>query len=234
MFRLNRFLEVPFDDPKISSDEMSAFSTDNLQRMIANNVGGIFSARITATSAAITQFEGSLSDDNTKLGLRKARKMAKKAFRDALPETVGRLQAIIGAKYGLNSPEVTEAFPLGRSIFGSCTDDTLKSHLQTIVTAMTAHVADLGQPAVNDASGVLTSWNAVYAASEASSGAKTTTQQEKKAAREALALELFRNLLLIAQTYPRQPEMLALFMQQSLLEDHPAEEEEETPTPLAP
>jgi hypothetical protein len=233
MIKLSRFLDVPFDDPQISANEMGAFSTDSLQRMIANNPGGIFSARITATSNALTVFENSQSSDEIKLGIRKARKMVKKAFRDALPEEAGRLQSIIAAKYGINSPEVTEAFPLGRTIFSTSTDDSMKSHLQTIVSAIETHVADLGQAALDDANALLTSWNAIHAASEAATGAKTTTQQEKQAARDALALELFKNLLLIAQTYPRQPEMLALYMQQSLLEDHPAEEPE-TPTPPPP
>ena len=52
MIRLNRFLSNPFDDPEISLDELLAFSTDHLQRLIANNPGGIYTARITATTNA--------------------------------------------------------------------------------------------------------------------------------------------------------------------------------------
>jgi hypothetical protein len=37
-------------------------------------------------------------------------------------------------------------------------------------------------------------------------GAKTTTQAVKNVARAALQLELFLNLLAIAQNFPRQPE----------------------------
>jgi hypothetical protein len=72
-------------------------------------------------------------------------------------------------------------------------------------------------------------WVTVYAASEAATGAKTTTQEGKKLARENLQLMLFLNLLKIAEMFPRQPEKLALYMQQSLLMDHPQQPEEPTP-----
>ena len=42
---------------------------------------------------------------------------------------------------------------------------------------------------------------------------------------------LFLNLLKLAEMFPRQPEKLALYMQQHLLENPSAEEEEEEPTP---
>ncbi len=61
----------------------------------------------------------------------------------------------------------------------------------------------------------------MYAASETSSGAKTTTEEGKRNARLGLQLELFKNLLTLALNFPRQPEKLDLYMQQSLLEDHP-------------
>ena len=84
---------------------------------------------------------------------------------------------------------------------------------------------------VGNAGGLLSSWIAVYNASETSTAAKTTTQEGKKVARENLQLELFFNLLEIAKAFPRQPEKLALYMTQSLLEDPAAPEPEPPPTP---
>jgi hypothetical protein len=43
--------------------------------------------------------------------------------------------------------------------------------------------------------------------------------------------ELFLNLLEIAKNFPRQTEKLDLYMQQSLLEDHPAAPPEPPPGP---
>src|SRR5438093_3732398 len=57
MLDLHRFLTNPFDDPQISLGELLSFSSDHLARMIANNPGGILTARITPTTSEIFQRE---------------------------------------------------------------------------------------------------------------------------------------------------------------------------------
>ena len=144
-----------------------------------------------------------------------------------------KIIAAVAAKFGPNAPEVVECCPQGRTIFRTSPDDQLAMHLQLLLTALTAHQAAIGAGPVTDAQGLLTSWNAVYAASETSSGAKTTTQEGKAMARANLQLMLFLNLLALAEIFARQPEKLDLYMQQSLLEDEPAAPAE-PPTPPAP
>lgn len=227
---LHHYLENPFDDDGISVDELSAFTTDHLQRLIANNPGALYNTRITATTTAWTVVANCTSSDQTKLGLRKARKMVKDTFRKELPEKVARIAASVVAKYGPNGAQVTECFPQGRKVFSDCTDDMVSAHLQTLIAGVAAHQADLGAAVVADAGGLLSSWLVVYGASELSTGAKTTTQEAMKTARQNLQLELFKNLLTIALNHPRLPDDLNLFMQQHLLEDHPAA----APTPPTP
>lgn len=230
MIQFNRFLINPFDDKDISMDELVAFTTDHLQRMVANNPGALFNTRITATTTKLAVVESCLTDDQVKLGLRKGKKLIKDSFRAALPKNLEKVWGAVVAQYGGESAEALECFPQGRAIFTSCTDDHLENHLQTLLTGVTAHQADLGVPLVGNVSGLLSTWIAIHAASESATGAKTTTQEGKAQARLNLQLELFYNLLEIAKAFPRQPEKLDLFMQQSLLEDHPTEEPE-PPTP---
>ncbi len=99
---------------------------------------------------------------------------------------------------------------------------------------MTAHVADLGAALVTTVTGLLSEWQAVYANSESSGGAATTSQEGKKLARENLQLMLFLNLLKLAEMFARQPEKLNLYMQQSLLEETTAPEEEPPAPPTPP
>jgi hypothetical protein len=234
MIDLHRFLEVPFDDPAISLTELLSFSSDHLARMIANNPGGVLAARIAATTSALTLVQNCATDDATKKGIRKARKQVKDAFRKSLPAEIAMVHGAVVAKFGPNSPEITECFPQGRSVYSSCTDDTLEQHIETLRNGVLAHQADLGVTLVTEVNGLLTEWQAVYAQSESSGGAATTSQEGKKLARENLQLMLFLNLIKLAEMFPRQPEKLNLYMQQSLLEDTVAPEEEEAPTPPVP
>lgn len=232
MIALNRFLSNPFDDAAISLAELLAFSTDHLQRMIANNAGGEMTPRIGPTTTALGVVQDCATDDLTKIGIRKARKQAKDTFREMLPQNVAKIMGAVVARYGPDAPEVVECCPQGRSIFSSCRDDQVELHIDTLLNGVTAHQADLGAPLVAQTAALQTGWLAVYAASEASTGAQTTSQEGKRAARENLQLMLFLNLLHIAALFPRQPEKLALYMTQSLLEnDTPAEPEPPAPVP---
>lgn len=233
MRNLSRFLDNPFDDDGISIGELLAFSTDHLERMTANNSGGELSTRITATSQSLGLVEDCVTDDQGRLGIRKARKMAKDNFRSSLPAAVTKIVAAVIAQYGDGSPEVTECVPNGRSIFSTCRDDQVEVHLQTLVNALTTHQADLGAPLVTTATNLKTAWVTIYTASESATGAKTTTEEGKQMARENLQLMLFLNLLKLAEMFPRQPEKLKLYMMQHLLEN-PSSPEEPEPPPAPP
>lgn len=218
MIKLTRFLEVPFDGD-ISITELLSFSTDHLQRMIANNPSSALDARITATTAALASVTDNVTDDETKLAIRMARKQSKDDFRAALAARVAKIGGAVTAQFGPDGAEVTECFPLGRTIFSRSPDDQMAGHLQTLINGVTVYVAELGAPVVADATSLLTGWNLVYTKSEEATGAKTTTQEEKRVARSGLQLALFLNLLKLAELFPRQPEKLPLYMRQSLLGD---------------
>ncbi len=232
MIRFDRFFINPFDDDGISLDELSAYTVDNLQRMINNNPGAFLNARINATTVAFTTLESCVDSDQAKLGLRKARVMLKDTFRAGLSKQITKIHAAIVAEYGAASAVELEAFPYGRKIFQDSTDEHLNNHFNTLVTALTPHVAQMGPDALADAGGLQSNWTGLYAASTSATGVKNATVEGKKAARKALQHELFLTLLFIASAFPGQPEKAALYMRQSLLEDHPAAEPE--PEPPAP
>jgi hypothetical protein len=228
---LQIYLTNPFDDQRISMDALVRFSTDHLARLIANNPAAVFAPRITATTAALNGVGGAFSDDKTKAALRKARIQAKDNFRLALPAAIGKIYGEVLAKFADASPEMTECFPRGRSVFSQCTDGALAEELQALLNGVTAHAAALGAQAVTDATALGTGWTAVYQTSETSTGNKSGSQAAKQAARSALQLELFKNLLTLALNFPGQPEQLDTYMQQSLLEPHTASSSTPPPAP---
>ncbi len=235
MIDLSRFLDNPFDDRDISLAELLSFSTDHLQRLIANNPGALYNTRITATTTALNVVSQCVTDDTLKLGLRKGRVLAKRAFRTALPQNIEDIYFVVGAKFRSGTPEMLDIFPEGRTIFTQITDDLLENKLTTLHTALSAKVAALGSDVVDNAAGLLSTWITLHAASESATGAKTATQEGKAAARSGLQLQLFLNLLEIAKNNARQSEKLPLYMQQHFLEDPASPEEpEDPPTPPVP
>jgi len=228
---LHFYLTNPFNDVHISMDELLAFAMDHLARLIANNPAAVFAARIAATTAALNGVSGAFTDDKTKLALRKSKKGAKDAFRKALPAAIGKIYGAVQAQFGEVSPQMTECFPKGRTVFNNCTDGALAGELQTLVNGVTDYQTQLGTPVVAAATALLTGWNAVFQSSETSTGNKATTLGAKNSARSALQLELFRNLLTLALNFPDQPEQLDLYMQSNLLSPHTPASSTPAPAP---
>lgn len=224
---LPSFFVNPFDDKEISLNELLAFSTDHLGRMTANNASGALSERITATTEALSRLLERVTEDLGQLGVRKARKQAKSKFRKALPAAVTKLVATVVAQYGDDTPQISECVPNGRSIFSTCRDDQVGAHLQTLITALTAHEADLGAQVVTKATELKTTWEGIYNESEAATATKARAEALKKEAREGLQLMLFLNLVKLTSLFPRQPEKVSLYMQQHLLENPASANEEE-------
>lgn len=217
MIDLERYFKNPFDDEKISLGCLLSFTTDHVQRLMAANDGGQFTARLAATNAALSAVDASYADDTAKLGVRKARKMAKRMFRRALPERLGRIYGRVVMEFGSRSAELKECFGGGRSKFFKVSDDLMREELETLIAGVMAYQAKLGAETVAAAQALLDSWMAVYEPSEAASSAKSASELAKREAQAALRLELFLNLLALAARFPRQPQQLRVYMQKSLL-----------------
>lgn len=249
MIRLYRLFANPFLAEEVSFMELLNCATDTQQRLIANNPGAIFNDIINGITTALAIVDQCATDDIVKLGLRKSAKEAKGIFRKSLPEHIGGIHAKFTGHYGIKSPLITAVFPNGRELFARCPDDDLSHHLGGLITNLTPHIPAMGivgTQAINDANGLLSTWLGLFAASESSTGAKTTTEKEKRAAKENLAAKLHVALLTIALDKAKeastlkkavtdaQAETLAkLYFRQDLLED-PGTPEDEEPAPPAP
>jgi hypothetical protein len=163
--------------------------------------------------------------------------LLKDTFRENLPKQLGYIEGAIKSHYKDQSADaLLECFPEGITVFSQCRDDAVDNHLQILITALTARTPPLGTmpaTALGDASGLMSTWLAIYSASETSSANKTATESEKRIARKALTGELFLNLLFLASLFPGQPEKAALYMRQSLLQNLP-DPEEEPENPVQP
>ena len=219
MRKLIRYLDNPFDDPNISLSELLAFTTDHLQRMIANNPDGALDGRIAPTRAALEALSDSASNDQTKLGVRRARKMVKTRFRTSLRAATQRIEGALVAAFGPGAPPVREAFPSGRSIFNRCTDDLLASHLRIMNSVIAARAATLSPEIVALSAGLLDSWAQIHDESESATASKAAAEKTRREARRALQRQLYLNLVKLMERFPSQAKKPPHYTQQYLLKD---------------
>jgi hypothetical protein len=96
---------------------------------------------------------------------------------------------------------------------------------------MNAYAAELGAPVMADVASLVTGLETVWTRSEESTANKEVSAEDCRLARENLQLMLFLNLVKLMEMFPRQPEKLPLYMQQSLLEAPSSGDDEEEPPP---
>ena len=234
MFDLHKPFNNPFDDPGMGLNNLLAFTTDHQGRMTSNNTGGFLTLRLAATTTALASVNTAFQADLGKLGERKTSKQAKQDYRATLTDGAGKIMVTLQAKYGKTSGMLTTFFPQGLGKFNKVPDDQVTNVWTTLITELTAHSADVGAQTVTDATALKTGWLAVYAPSESASGAKDSAMEAKRAARQALQLELWRNWLTIALQFPRDPSKLDVYMQQSLLTPNNPSPPPPAPTPPPP
>ncbi len=218
MRKVYNYGNVPFDDADISLEDVVAFTSDHLQRAAAYNPSGALNGRIAATASALAALESTTTDDAIQLGIRKGVKLAKDTFRANLTEAVRPIYGAVLMAFNDPSPEMENVFPKGRSVFSSARDDQLAKELNVMVAGVTLHQAELGPPIVASATALGDQWAALYEASETETGVKVATEAERRKARLDLQTELYITLATLMIMYPRQPEMISLYMQQHLLD----------------
>ncbi|MCB1093529.1 MAG: hypothetical protein KDL87_18470, partial [Verrucomicrobiae bacterium] len=205
-----------FDSKEISVDKLAAFATDHIGRLTAQNGSGEWTARIAATTAAMTAFDDAISDDLIKGAFRASRKDAKDGFRETLPAEVGKILNFVRAHFGEGSPEVIACAPDGLKGFRDAPDDKVENHLTKLIAGVTDVQATVGAAVVTQATDLKAAWMTIYLASEDSTSDKAMTEAEQRTAKLALQDELFTTLLALASKHRNQPEMLGLYMQPHL------------------
>jgi len=233
MYDLHKPFINPFDDTAIAILHLTNFTADHLIRMNNNNTGGFLTARIAVTRTALDTVNTAFESDLTSLGVRKTSKSAKTDYRQTLRDGAADIMLTLQKQYGKKSNMLATFFPLGLTKFNAAQDDAVEKEWTSLITALTAHTAEVGAATVTQATNLKAGWLAVYAPSETTTAAKNAAMEVKNAARQALQLELCKNWLTIALQFPRQPEKLDVYMQPSLLSPHNPAPATPTPTPPA-
>jgi hypothetical protein len=217
MINLNEFFQNPFNAEDISYSRLLNFSARSLGRMSINNPGGLLDAPIAALTAALSSTESGVSDVGIKAAIRLAKTQAKAGFREGLAATLRRVHGGVAAAYGDPSPELSECFPQGRTIYLNCKDEELDNKLDQLVACITPLQAQVGAAVVGLATTAKTQWAAIYSAQGSAKDAHELTTEARDQAKLVLTAALFDALLFVARQYPGDVVKCDYYFPQQLL-----------------
>jgi hypothetical protein len=229
MINLKVFFKNHFDTKDISDDHLKQFAEVHLQRLAANNPGGIYSTRITAITTAYTNYFGAISNEDVKFAMQQGLTITMNNAMGDFVHTVQMKEGIIKGTWGKTSAQYQQFFPQGLNEYDQINLSTAELLMNRMVSAATAHAGDLPAGFVALFTGLRTTFLDARTAQLTVMGEVAGLKNTAETNRNDLEIELMIDLLIIGSNNIGHPERLTTYFNQSIIRrpNHITEEVEE-------
>ena len=214
---LKRFPVNQFDTIKISDDNLKKFSEIAMQRFIANNPGSTYDVIIAEITAAHTDYYGAITDEDVKTAVKEGSTIAMNGALKLFKETVSQKEGIVRGTYGADTPTYQEFFPHGLTEYSNATLANAEMLMDRMVTASTAHVADLTAAFVTLFTNLKTSFVAKRTAQMNLIGEVQGKKAVTSGNRNVLEVVLMKSVLTVAINNIGNPDAIDIYFDQSFL-----------------
>lgn len=217
MIELVKYFRILFMSPKISRERLRDFCRDHLQRLTANNPGGVFTPIITALTTAYNAYNSDLTAYVTKVAQKEGRTLDADAKRTALLKNISDNEKLVAYTYKDNLPVYEEFYPLGITEYNLATQSELSTLGERYLNILTVHAADFSAPFIT---AYTDAYNDYVAALDENSTVRSgvdTERSDLSTSRDALALQMTKNLLTIALQYAGNESKADIYFDQSIL-----------------
>ena len=233
MINLETLFKNHFNTSKVSDNNFQKFADINIQRLAENNSGGEFTTLIADTTAAYTDYYGSISDENTKSALQQGLTITMNNAVEAFKKAVSQKEGIVRGNFGKESAEYQEFFPHGASEYSQATLANIEMLMDNFVNASNNHVGVLGIPFLTEFQDCRTNYTSARDAQLQKIADVAETKTASHQNRDVLELQLHKNLHTIATMFPGDVDRCMDFFDQSFIRPSESGDEEE-PTPPTP
>ena len=235
MQNLKAFFKNHFNTPQISDDKLKKFTEDHLQKLISNNASGEFDTIITDTTSAYQTYYGAISDEGARFALQQALTKAMNNTVEAFKKAVSQKEGIIRGTFGKDAPAYQEFFPFGVGEYTHAKLAEMERLIDQFLTAVNAHVAELGIPFVTEFQNYKSAYMSAREAQLLKKAEVTDLKSASTVKRDVVEVQLMKNLLTVAGMYIGKEEMCNDFFDQSIIRSGSSDNgEEEEPTPPTP
>lgn len=217
MIELVKYFRILFLSPKISRERLRDFCRDHLQRLTANNPGGVFTPIITALTTAYNAYNADLTAYLTKTAQKEGRTLDADNKRNALLKNISDNEKLVAFTYKDNMPVYEEFYPLGITEYTRSSVSELATLGERYLNILTVHAADFSAPFITAYTNL---YNAYVAALNENSSVRSGVDTERSdlaSSKEALALQMTKNLLTIALQYAGNESKADVYFDQSIL-----------------
>jgi hypothetical protein len=193
------------------------FTQDHIQRITANNGGGLFTTLLNETVTAYTAYFGNITEEDLAFAVQQSLTMSADNLIKTFKDTTSQKEGIIKATYGKGSPTYQEFFPLGLTEYSNATKANVETLMTRMVSAITVHVADLGLPLKNLFADIKSNYITARNLQLAKIGEVSSEKTQVRSTRDVIEVQLCKNLHFIGYTYPGNADRCMDFFDQSII-----------------
>ena len=232
MINLKTLFKNHFDTKEISDDNMRKFAEVHIQRLSANNGGGAFTAMITATTTAYTNYFGSMTDEATKSAVKEGLTITLNTAVETFKKAISQKEGIIRGNFDRGSSKYQEFFPLGVTEYTTATLANIEVLMQRFADMAATYEPELGPEFKDEFIGYLNAFKDARTAQLQKIGEVSESKTDTTTKRDSVENELHKNLHSIAAMFPGDVDRCMDFFDQSFIKtETDGEEEEEEPLP---
>lgn len=217
MIDLTIFFKIIFDTIRISYGKLRNFSEDHVNRLAANNPGGIYNAILTDISSAYTNYFGALSDEATKKAVKEGATVIMNLAFDNFIAWVRQQHGTILGTFGENSSQMQEFYPQGLNEYNKATLKNAPVLMTRYLNAATTHAASLPPNFLPDITAIITTFTTARTLQLTLKGEVETERDEKIGTRNVVEIQLMKNLLFIAFNNVGNPDAMDTYFEQSII-----------------
>ena len=219
MTKFIKYFRVLFLSPQIGYSVLQNFTEDHIQRIIANNPGGIFTTILTAITAAYNAYFGDLASKELNEAVRENKTAALNESRINLLKLLSDNEKLVKYTYRNDLPVYQDFYPQGLTEYQNATTAELEVAGTRYKDALANHAADFTPAFVTEYNTVFQVFKDNRAAQQLAKGAVSGERQELGSTKAALAEQLTRNLLTIAAQYVGNGSMADVYFNQQIIDD---------------
>lgn len=210
------FFKNHFDTKEISDDTLRLFTEDELVRL-ANDTSGSYITILADTTTAYQNFFGKIVDEATRFAIQQARTMTMDNTWNLFISTIQRKEGTIRSEFGKDTPKYQEFFPFGLNEYNETNLVNIETLMNRFINACNNNNAQLP---VNFVDQFITIRNDFVTARNLQLDAISDVanlKNDTSANRDALEVQLMKNLLIVASNNIGHPERIKRFFNQTIL-----------------
>jgi hypothetical protein len=219
MIELVKYFRILFMSRNLTRQGLKAFTEDHIIRLTNNNPGGIFTAILTAITAAYNSFFGDLADETLNLTVRKSATTAMEESREALLKNISDNEGHVAYVYRNDIPKYELFYPNGITEYSDADLNELATISDRYKEVLSTHAGDFSTQFKDDFDAVQQAYIDNRAAQTGAKEAVTTERGELQITRAGLALQLTKNLLTIALQYVGDETKADTYFNQAILNE---------------